>query len=475
MKLMCAARMAVPQALTRACRLAFELSRWSKDSGRKLYLLYCYLYCYPDLVPVGSFSTADREKIKVIAWPNADLNCDISSSMSTSGCFIEIAANGRSMPLAWWSRKQQCTATHTCEAETASLAEAVKEVITIQDLFEMALNYRVGAILKEDNSAALISTNKGYSPTMRGLKRTQRVSIGYIHDVISAPAEPGRGTIAVEKQATATHRGDMFTKSFDPGKYFSALKMIGVILFVGRPSRTKPPAAIKMDMSNLVENRMDKNKVIRTRRRRSMSRRPRPPSSSAATITRIPATTRRAPAPQRPARLGNPGRTSTSPSRGRVSLTFQNGSDFETDRILSCSRGLVYNIFVYLIHYKQRNLRLLHGNNRKYPLLCVESIYSSHIAEDFADRNPCLPDPHTTPVFRFQNLKMTRMSKLIRLKEPSVRVSSRLLLWLKTADRQRRTAQATAHAKERPASPPPRSAALLCRFPALLHPPLQLH
>ena len=80
---------------------------------------------------------------------------------------------------------------------------------------------------------------------------------------------------------------------------------------------------------------------------------------------------------------------------------------------------------------------------------------SSHRAEDFAGRNPCPPDSRTAPVFRLQTLTMTRMSKPIRLKKSSVRISSRLLLWLKTADRQRRTAQATAHAKERPASPPP--------------------
>ena len=187
MKLMYAARMAVPQALTPACRLASELSRWSKDNDRKLYRLYCYLYRYPDLVLVGSLSTADREKIKVIAWPDADLNSDINSSRSTSGCFIEIATNGRSMPLAWWGRRQQCNATHTCEAETVSLAEAVKEVIPIQDLSEMALNYPVDAILKEDNAAALISANKGYSPAMRGLKRTQRVSIGYTSTTSSVP------------------------------------------------------------------------------------------------------------------------------------------------------------------------------------------------------------------------------------------------------------------------------------------------
>lgn len=127
----------------------------------------------------------------------------------------------------------------------------IKEVIPIQDLFEMALNIPINAIMKEDNAAALISANKGYSPAMRGLKRTQRVSIGYIHDVISAKPEPGHGTLVVEKAPTATHRGDMFTKALDPGKYASALKMIGVILFSDRPSRTKTPAALRADFGDV--------------------------------------------------------------------------------------------------------------------------------------------------------------------------------------------------------------------------------
>ena len=57
----------------------------------------------------------------------------------------------------------------------------------------------------------------------------------------------------------------MFTKSFDPGKHSSALKMIGVIPFADLPSRAKPPATIKMDKSKLVENTMDKNKVDKNR------------------------------------------------------------------------------------------------------------------------------------------------------------------------------------------------------------------
>ena len=80
---------------------------------------------------------------------------------------------------------------------------------------------------------------------------------------------------------------------------------------------------------------------------------------------------------------------------------------------------------------------------------------TSHSIEDFASRKPCLPDSRSAPDFKLQTLKITGMSKPIRPKKSTMRVSSRFLLWPKTADRQRRTSQATAHAKERPASPPP--------------------
>ena len=58
----------------------------------------------------------------------------------------------------------------------------------------------------------------------------------------------------------------MFTKSLGPGKYSSALKMIGVIPIMDHPSRTKPSAAIKthrikMDRNKMDKNNLDKNKM----------------------------------------------------------------------------------------------------------------------------------------------------------------------------------------------------------------------
>ena len=39
--------------------------------------------------------------------------------------------------------------------------------------------------LKEDNDACRIAVTKGYSPSLRALTRTQRVSLGFMHDLIA--------------------------------------------------------------------------------------------------------------------------------------------------------------------------------------------------------------------------------------------------------------------------------------------------
>jgi hypothetical protein len=98
----------------------------------------------------------------------------------------------------------------------------------MQDFLEAALGHPIPAILKEDNSAALIACNKGYSLAMRGLRRMQRVSIGYIHDVINTPASASTGGVVMEKAPTATHKGDMFTKPLDANKFNLSLGLIQV-------------------------------------------------------------------------------------------------------------------------------------------------------------------------------------------------------------------------------------------------------
>eukprot|EP00972_Heterocapsa_arctica_P055945 8252013-Heterocapsa_arctica.AAC.1 len=99
MKLMYAARMAVPNLIVAVGRLASELSRWTAESDRKLHRLYSYVYSCSNLKLTGTLSTKDLDDVTIIAWPDADLNSDSNTSRSHSGCWVEIAANGRSFPL----------------------------------------------------------------------------------------------------------------------------------------------------------------------------------------------------------------------------------------------------------------------------------------------------------------------------------------------------------------------------------------
>ena len=63
---------------------------------------------------------------------------------------------------------------------------------------------------------------------MRGLRRTQHVSIGYIHDAIDTPVSSSSGGVTMEKAPTATHKGDVFTKPLDTNKFNLSLGLIQV-------------------------------------------------------------------------------------------------------------------------------------------------------------------------------------------------------------------------------------------------------
>ena len=167
--------------------------------------------------------------MRLVAWPDADLNGDAMSSKSTSGFFLELAGPGeRAMPIAWGSKRQGCTSSHTCEAETVSLSSALRtELMPAQVLLELILAQPIVAVLKEDNSATIVACNKGYSPAMRYVSRTQRIALGFLHDVLSGEETPGEGKVVLEKAPTLEHKGDMFTKAMDTSlKFKRALEMI---------------------------------------------------------------------------------------------------------------------------------------------------------------------------------------------------------------------------------------------------------
>ena len=156
--------------------------------------------------------------LKILAWPDADLNGDYLDTKSTSGFFVEvIGKNGRGMPLSWGSRKQGSTSQHTAEAEMVSLMACLRsEAIPLQFLLQTILKTPINLEPCEDNAAAIISATTGYSPSMRHLHRTQRISIGLLHDMINEELQEGKGSISIAKVETSKLKGNLFTKELDP-------------------------------------------------------------------------------------------------------------------------------------------------------------------------------------------------------------------------------------------------------------------
>ena len=147
---------------------------------------------------------------------------------STSGYFLELVGDdGRGMPLSWGAKKQGCTAVHTAEAEVVSLATCVRnEVLPMQLLLELVFRKPVDCEIMEDNAAAIIAITKGYSPTMRYLPRTQRVSLGMLNEIFSKEPEDNQGRVRLIKADTNDHRGDAFTKELESHKFARALELI---------------------------------------------------------------------------------------------------------------------------------------------------------------------------------------------------------------------------------------------------------
>ena len=91
MKLMYGARVAMPQTYVIASQLASQITKWSADSDRQLLHVYGYLHANADRVLTGTLSKSDRKHLKIIAWPDADLNGNFMSKKSTDGFFVKLA------------------------------------------------------------------------------------------------------------------------------------------------------------------------------------------------------------------------------------------------------------------------------------------------------------------------------------------------------------------------------------------------
>lgn len=232
MRLLFAARMCRPDLLTAVVRLAARVSKWAAADDRQLTRLMAYVKHTTSLSLVGRLGLGHSTTVELHAWPDADLAGSRDHTRSTSGLWLELLAPGCDegspkfqWPLMWHSRKQGVTAASTCESETISLSVALRrEALPAQELLSVALGRPVLLVVHEDNEQCISAVRKRFSPALRHLGRTQRISLGVLHESLC-----GRSDACLRHSATAEHKGDLFTKALDANAFYNALRRIGMV------------------------------------------------------------------------------------------------------------------------------------------------------------------------------------------------------------------------------------------------------
>ena len=122
--------------------------------------------------------------------------------------------------------KQTSTSSNTCEAETVSMSSALrKEALQLQEFFSSTFKRSVKLICEEDNTQAIIAAKKGYSPVMRHLARTHRISVGVLGESFGPESD---GTAEIRHCPTVDQKGDLFTKRLDKLKFQRSLELINM-------------------------------------------------------------------------------------------------------------------------------------------------------------------------------------------------------------------------------------------------------
>ncbi len=160
----------------------------------------------------------------MVSYADADF-AGSKSCRSTSGAWLELtnADESCSFPLTWKSRRKGSAARSTPEAELCAADAFIhNHLIPLSDLRSTFLGRPIESVLCEDNSAAVVVMNHGFSSTMRHLLRTHRICLQAIHDQIVAR------NVFLRPCETSKMKADPFTKSFNGVEFKHVLELLKI-------------------------------------------------------------------------------------------------------------------------------------------------------------------------------------------------------------------------------------------------------
>ena len=207
--------------------LGRAVTRWSQLHDRCLRQLFGYLETTADWVLLlPQRNSFDLSTSYILSRSDADHAGELSTSKSTSGycCFIADVANpGVKFLFDWGSKTQIATAPSTPDAETAAVHRVVcKSLLSAQIFLEELFHSEFPISHEVDNSAAIANVRDGCSNTLRYMKKTQRVSIPFLHGVFSL------GNNMISFVPTLENTADIFTKFLNSVQHHAFCKHLGI-------------------------------------------------------------------------------------------------------------------------------------------------------------------------------------------------------------------------------------------------------
>jgi hypothetical protein len=225
MKALWLARVSRPDIAQPVCRLARHIARWSVEDDRRLLRLISYVHSTPDVKVVGKV-VGDPHKWRLVTFCDADFLSDPScksTSGQITGIVSEDAEGSHFWPVSWWSRKQSAIARSTPESELASANAAVYgALIPCSELLNKMLGFEVVAQLAEDNSTCEQVLQRGYSPSLRHLARTHKISLAALSESLS------ERHFEIYHCTSQEMKADPFTKEMAPAQWPAALSLLSM-------------------------------------------------------------------------------------------------------------------------------------------------------------------------------------------------------------------------------------------------------
>ena len=141
------------------------------------------------------------EAISLHLYTDAGLGGDICTMKSHSGIYLVVECPKS-------SRRQQCVPKSTTESELVAMNEGLySDAMPVQTVLGLVFGLPI-LILHEDNQACIHILCSGYSPKLKSMNRTHKLSIAGIHETIN--------DLGLELWYTesADQLADLFTKVF---------------------------------------------------------------------------------------------------------------------------------------------------------------------------------------------------------------------------------------------------------------------